>query len=104
MPAQRHPAASRGGDPVVAGIHVFLPPPYPPAQAGEGRVGVAPRPAGLNHQEYEQIMPAFAILEPPGYRHTGIEHADRFIFLPEKFSLAAFLFGPLWMIWRRLWV
>ena len=24
MPAQRHPAASRGGDPVVAGIHVFL--------------------------------------------------------------------------------
>jgi hypothetical protein len=25
MPAQRHPAASRGGDPVFAGIHVFLP-------------------------------------------------------------------------------
>jgi hypothetical protein len=24
MPAQRHPAASRGGDPVVVGIHVFL--------------------------------------------------------------------------------
>ena len=24
MPAQRHPAASRGGDPVFAGIHVFL--------------------------------------------------------------------------------
>jgi hypothetical protein len=24
MPAQRHPAASRGGDPVVSGIHVFL--------------------------------------------------------------------------------
>jgi hypothetical protein len=25
MPAQRHPAALRGGDPVFAGIHVFLP-------------------------------------------------------------------------------
>ncbi len=24
VPAQRHPAASRGGDPVFAGIHVFL--------------------------------------------------------------------------------
>jgi hypothetical protein len=51
-----------------------------------------------------KIMPAFAILEPPAYRHTAIEHAERFIFLPEKFSLGAFLFAPLWMIWRRLWV
>jgi hypothetical protein len=51
-----------------------------------------------------KIMPAFAILEPPGYQHTAIEHADRFIFLPERFSLGAFLFGPLWIIWRRLWV
>jgi hypothetical protein len=49
-------------------------------------------------------MPAFAILEPPAYQHTGIEHADRFIFLPERFSLGAFVFGPWWMIWRRLWV
>jgi hypothetical protein len=24
MPAQRHPAALRSGDPVVAGIHVFF--------------------------------------------------------------------------------
>jgi hypothetical protein len=51
-----------------------------------------------------KIMPAFAILEPPAYQHTAIEHAERFIFLPERFSLPAFLFGPLWMIWRRLWV
>jgi hypothetical protein len=51
-----------------------------------------------------KIMPAFTILEPPAYQHTAIEHAERFIFLPEKFYLAAFLFAPLWMIWRRLWV
>jgi hypothetical protein len=37
-------------------------------------------------------------------RRGGDEHADRFIFLRERFSLAAFLFGPLWMIWRRLWL
>lgn len=49
-------------------------------------------------------MPAFTILEPPAYQHTAIEHAERFIFLPERFYLAAFLFAPLWMIWRRLWV
>src|SRR5215471_5290097 len=51
-----------------------------------------------------KVMPAFAILEPPAYQHAAIEHAERFIFLPERFSLGAFLFGPLWMIWRRLWV
>jgi hypothetical protein len=48
-------------------------------------------------------MPAFAVLEPPGYRDTA-EHADRFIFLQERFSLSAFLLGPLWMIWQRLWL
>jgi Protein of unknown function (DUF2628) len=51
-----------------------------------------------------KIMPAFAILEPPASQYAETEHADRFIFLPERFSLGAFLFGPLWMIWRRLWV
>jgi hypothetical protein len=50
-------------------------------------------------------MPAFAVLEPP--ERTGrpvANHADRFVFLRERFSWAAFLFGPLWMIWRRLWI
>jgi hypothetical protein len=49
-------------------------------------------------------MPAFVVLEPPGYPERAIEHADRFVFLRDKFSLGAFLFGPLWLIWRRLWV
>ena len=55
-------------------------------------------------REYEKVMPAFAILEPSGYQHATIEHADRFIFLPDRFSSGAFLFAPLWMIWQRLWV
>lgn len=49
-------------------------------------------------------MPAFAVLEPPEYQHPAIEHADRLLFLPERFNLGAFLFGPLWMTWRRQWV
>ena len=49
-------------------------------------------------------MPAFVILEPPGYPERAIEHADRFVFLRDGFSLGAFLFGPLWLFWRRLWV
>jgi hypothetical protein len=49
-------------------------------------------------------MPAFAVLEPPGYRDDTAEHADRFVFLHERFSLAAFLLGPLWMAWQRLWL
>jgi hypothetical protein len=49
------------------------------------------------------MMSAFAVLEPPGY-HESAGHADRFIFLREKFSLGAFLLGPLWMMWQRLWL
>jgi hypothetical protein len=50
-------------------------------------------------------MPAFAVFEPPmraGRR--AAHHTDRFVFLRERFGWAAFLFGPLWMIWRRLWL
>src|SRR6266566_205255 len=49
-------------------------------------------------------MPAFAILEPPQYQHPASEQTDRFIFLHEGFSMGAFLFAPLWMMWRRLWL
>jgi hypothetical protein len=49
-------------------------------------------------------MPAYAVFEPPIRRRSAGEHADRFIFFRERFSLAAFLFGPLWMIWRRMWL
>jgi hypothetical protein len=49
-------------------------------------------------------MPAYAVLEPPRRNRSATEHADRFVFLRERFSFWAFLFGPLWMIWRRLWI
>jgi hypothetical protein len=50
-------------------------------------------------------MPAFAVFEPPARaERRATRHTDRFVFLRERFSWAAFLFGPLWMIWRRLWL
>jgi hypothetical protein len=50
-------------------------------------------------------MPAFAVFEPQARMGRGItQHTDRFVFLRERFSWGAFLFGPLWMIWRRLWL
>jgi len=49
-------------------------------------------------------MPAYAVLEPPRRNRSASDHADRFVFLRERFSLGAFLFGPLWMIWRRVWL
>jgi hypothetical protein len=49
-------------------------------------------------------MPAYAVVEPPRRNRSATEHTDRFIFMREKFSLGAFLFGPLWIIRRRLWL
>jgi hypothetical protein len=50
-------------------------------------------------------MPAFSVLEPPARAdRPAARHAERFVFLREGFSWGAFLFGALWMIWRRLWL
>ncbi len=50
-------------------------------------------------------MPAFAVFEPPARAvRRATHHTDRFVFLRERFGWAAFLFGPLWMIWRRMWL
>jgi hypothetical protein len=50
-------------------------------------------------------MPAYAIFEPPARANSPVvDHAARFVFLRERFSWGAFLLGPLWMIWRRLWL
>jgi hypothetical protein len=50
-------------------------------------------------------MAAFAVFEPPVRAgRPAADHAERFVFLRERFNWAAFLVGPLWMIWRRLWL
>jgi hypothetical protein len=32
------------------------------------------------------------------------EEAERVVFLREKFSWPAFVLGPLWLVWNRLWL
>ena len=48
-------------------------------------------------------MPAFAVMEPPG-RPDAAGQVDRYVFLPEKFNLWAFLLAPLWLLVHRLWL
>lgn len=48
-------------------------------------------------------MPAFAVMEPPG-RPDAVGHVDRYVFLPEKFNVWAFLLAPLWFVAHRLWL
>jgi hypothetical protein len=50
-------------------------------------------------------MPAYTVHEPP--LRDGDDDAaaaDRFVFVRDGFSMWAFLFAPLWMMWRRLWL
>jgi hypothetical protein len=49
-------------------------------------------------------MPAYAVFEPPPSRRRRGEPVLRFVFMREGFNWRAFLFGPLWMIGRRLWL
>jgi hypothetical protein len=50
-------------------------------------------------------MPAYAVFEPPARANRPlVDHAARFVFLRDRFSWGAFLLGPIWMIWRRLWL
>jgi Protein of unknown function (DUF2628) len=49
-------------------------------------------------------MPTFEVFEPAMRNRGAADHADRFVFVRDGFSLGAFLFGVLWMIYRRLWL
>jgi len=45
----------------------------------------------------------YLVFEPQAVTHTP-QTADRVIFLRDKFSWPALVFGPLWLIWHRLWL
>jgi len=50
-------------------------------------------------------MPVYTVHEPPPRDSDDpAQAADRFVFVRDKFSMWAFLFAPLWMVWRRLWL
>jgi Protein of unknown function (DUF2628) len=45
----------------------------------------------------------YLVFEPQAGNRTP-EEAERVMFLREKFSWPAFVFGPLWLLWNRLWL
>lgn len=48
-------------------------------------------------------MKTYLVLEPAeGGRDAAA--ADRVVFLREKFRWLALIFGPLWLLWNRLWL
>ena len=50
------------------------------------------------------MMGIYTVLEPPLYGQDAGRHAERFVFVREGFSFAAFIFAPLWMLRHRMWL
>ena len=47
----------------------------------------------------------YSVFEPPRPNHDNPLHvADRFVFVPHKFSWMAFLFPLIWLPFKRMWV
>lgn len=51
---------------------------------------------------YEDAMPTFTVHVPSGIG-DDVERAERTMFVRDSFSLPAFVFGPLFLVYRRLW-
>ena len=49
-------------------------------------------------------MPVYSVFEPPERNNDVADHAERFAFVRDGFAVAAFVFGPIWMLWHRLWL
>ena len=49
-------------------------------------------------------MAAYTVHEPPLKRYDAVADPDRFVFVRDGFSFWAFLFGPLWMLYHRMWL
>jgi len=49
-------------------------------------------------------MRIYTVHEPPARRPESRRGPDNFLFVRDGFYFWAFLFGPLWLIYRRLWL
>ena len=49
-------------------------------------------------------MPVYTVHQPPLRRHETESDPARIAFVRDGFSFWAFLLGPLWMLWHRLWL
>ena len=48
-------------------------------------------------------MPVYTVHAPVA-NNSDIRATDRFAFVRDGFYFWAFLFGPLWLVWHRLWL
>jgi hypothetical protein len=49
-------------------------------------------------------MAVYTVHEPLPRKNEASADPERFAFVRDGFYFWAFLFGPLWMLWRRLWL
>jgi hypothetical protein len=49
-------------------------------------------------------MTVFTVHEPPLRPADPVPDPERALFVRDGFSFSAFLFGPLWMLWHRMWL
>jgi hypothetical protein len=71
--------------------------------SGKPDIGAATSRMAADH-EVKNSMTVYTVHEPPPHKDETATNPDRFAFVRDGFYFWAFLFGPLWMLWRRLWL
>jgi hypothetical protein len=49
-------------------------------------------------------MTVYTVHAPVPRRNETVTDPDRFVFVRDGFHFWAFVFGPLWLLWHRLWL
>jgi hypothetical protein len=49
-------------------------------------------------------MSVYTVLEPAKQTGSAVDRAERIVFIRDRFTWSAFLFAPLWLLYRRLWL
>lgn len=49
-------------------------------------------------------MPVYTVHAPAATSFAARNATDRYVFVRDGFHVWAFVFGPLWLIWHRLWL
>jgi Protein of unknown function (DUF2628) len=49
-------------------------------------------------------MASWYVFEPPGTVPHTVEAGAKTLFIKDGFSIGAFLLGPVWLLWRRMWL
>src|SRR6516162_8208061 len=62
------------------------------------------RRANRNWHIWNEAMSIYTVHEPPLRAAETTPNPDRFAFVRDGFSVWAFLFAALWMLWHRMWL